>query len=44
MQEEYDHFGWEELYHLYGVSYESGFEISSRGEEGEGPIPLTQFL
>jgi len=44
MQEDYDHFGWEGLYHLYGVFEESIEELSSPGEAGRDPILLTQFL
>jgi hypothetical protein len=43
MQEDYDHFGWEGLYRLYGVFEESNDELSSPGETEKGPIPLTQF-
>jgi len=44
MQEDFDHFGWEGLYRLYGVIEESTDELSSQGEMGKGPIPLTLFF
>ena len=45
METEVDHYSWEEIYHLYGISIEvPDALLPSRGAKGRSPTPLTHFL